>query len=58
MARLESNLKNIETNVQQNPAMAETEFDKSLSMKKIRQTVDLNGGLTAATNARGAIAAR
>lgn len=42
--------------MQNNPALAESEFDKSLSMKKIRQTVDLSGAQP--TNIRGAIANR
>ena len=43
LQKMEQALRNIENNMQMNPVQAESEFDRSISMKKVRQTVDLSG---------------
>jgi len=36
LGKLEGAIKNIEMNLQANPGQAETDFDRSISMKKVR----------------------
>ncbi len=42
LSKVEQQIRGIEGQIQMNPLLAEQEFDKSISGKKVRQTGDLN----------------